>query len=77
MPVSKNVHVRAMRRAAQALGSVEALRAHLQVSMSQLCGWMEGESRPPDAVFLKVVDLLSDEELATIKQGLRDQNSAA
>jgi hypothetical protein len=75
MPIPKNIHMRAIRRAAQALGSVEALRAHLQVSMSQLCGWMEGESRPPDAVFLKVVDLLADEELATIKKGLRDQNA--
>ncbi len=75
MPIPKNIHMRAIRRAAQALGSVESLRAHLQVSMSQLCGWMEGESRPPDAVFLKVVDLLADEELATIKKGLRDQNA--
>lgn len=77
MPVSKNVHVRAMRRAAQTLGGVEALRAHLQVSMNQLCSWLEGETRPPDLVFLKVVDLLADEELSAIKQGLRDQNSAA
>jgi hypothetical protein len=28
-------------------------------------------------VFLQVVDLLADEELTAIKQGLRDQNSAA
>ncbi len=77
MPISKNIHVRAMRRAAQHLGSVEALRAHLQVSMNQLCSWMEGETRPPDLVFLKVVDLLADEELTAIKQGLRDQSSAA
>lgn len=69
-----NVHARAMRRAAQVMGSVEALRAHLEVSMRQLCAWMAGEARPPDAVFLRVVDLLSDEELATLKQGMRDQN---
>jgi hypothetical protein len=63
-----------MRRAAQILGGVEALRAHLQVSMSKLSSWMSGETRPPDAVFLRVVDLLSDDELSTLKQGLRNQN---
>ena len=77
MPVPKNVYMRALRRAAQGLGSVEALRAHLKVSMSQLHSWMEGETRPPEEVFLKVVDLLAEEELSVIKQGMRDQNSAA
>jgi hypothetical protein len=69
--------MRALRRAAQGLGSVEVLRAHLGVSMSQLNSWLEGETRPPDAVFLQVVDLLADEELTLIKQGLRDQGSPA
>ena len=77
MRVPKNVYMRALRRAALALGSVEALRAHLGVSMSQLNSWLEGEARPSDAVFLMVVDLLADEELTSIKQGLRDQSSAA
>jgi hypothetical protein len=77
MAVSKTVYVRALRRAAQSLGGVEALRAHLQVSMSQLAGWLHGEAPPPETVFLKVVDLLADEELTAIKQGFRDQNSAA
>ena len=63
-----------MRRAAQVVGGVEALRAHLEVSMNDLRRWMDGEVRPPDAIFLKVVDLLAEEELQTLKQGLRDQN---
>ena len=74
MRVPKNVYMRALRRAAQASGSVEALRRHLGVSMSQLNSWLEGEARPPDAVFLQVVDLLADEELTAIKRGLRDQS---
>ena len=77
MAVPKTVVIRALRRAAQHLGSAEALRAHLQVSMSQLNSWLEGETRPPDAVFLRVVDLLADEELTAIKRSLRDQNSPA
>jgi hypothetical protein len=74
MRVPKNVYMRALRRAAHGLGSVEALRAHLGVSMSQLHSWLEGETRPPDVVFLQVVDLLADEELSAIKHGLRDQS---
>jgi hypothetical protein len=77
MAVMKTVYMSALRRAAQSLGSVEALRAHLQVPMSQLAGWLHGEAPPPEAVFLKVVDLLAEEELTAIKRGLRDQNSAA
>ena len=74
MAVPKSVYVRALRKAAQTLGSVEALRAHLQVSMTQLAGWLHGEAPPPDVVFLKVVDLLAEEELTVIKRGLRDQS---
>ena len=77
MRAPKSVYMRALRRAAQALGSVEALRAHLGVSMSQLNSWLEGETPPPDAVFLRVVDLLAEEELTVIKQGLREQSSPA
>ena len=73
MAAARNVYVHALRRAAQTLGGVEALRAHLQVSMNQLVAWMYGEP-PPDAVFLKVADLLAEEELAAIRQGLRDQD---
>lgn len=72
MSVPTDVHARAMRRAAQVMGGVEALRAHLQVSMRDLSRWMAGEVRPPDTVFLRVVDLLSDDELATLRRGVRD-----
>jgi hypothetical protein len=77
MAVSKNVYVRALRRAAETLGSVEALRAHLQVPMRQLAGWLQGDARPPQAVFFKVVDLLAEAELTAIKKGFRDQSPAA
>jgi len=76
MAVSKTVHVRALRRAAQCLGGVEALRAHLQVSMSQLAGWLYGETHVPEAVFLKIVDLLSEQEINALRQGLSGQSAA-
>ena len=67
----------ALRRAALNLGGVEALRAHLGVPMSDLCSWLEGERWLPDALFLKVVDLLAEEQISTIRQGgMRYQNTA-
>ena len=75
--MQETVYSRALRRAAQTLGGVEALRAHLQVSMTLLQRWIQGETLPPEAVFLKVVDLLSENELAEIRRGKRDQNSQA
>jgi len=73
---SKEVHIRALRRAAQGLGGVEALRAYLQVSMSQLTGWLYGETRVPDAVFLKIVDLLSEQQITALRKGMPDQSAA-
>ena len=76
MSAPKEVQILALRRAAQGLGGVEALRAYLQVSMSQLTGWLYGETRVPDAVFLKIVDLLSEEQIAALRQGMPDQSAA-
>ena len=76
MSASKEVHIRALRRAAQGLGGVEALRAYLQVSMSQLTGWLYGETRVPDAVFLKIVDLLSEQQITALRKGMPDQSAA-
>ena len=76
MSAPKEVQILALRRAAQGLGGVEALRAYLQVSMSQLTGWLYGETRVPDAVFLKVVDLLSEQQIAALRQAMPDQSAA-
>ena len=76
MSAPKEVQILALRRAAQGLGGVEALRAYLQVSMSQLTGWLYGETRVPDAVFLKIVDLLSEQQITALRQGMPDQSAA-
>jgi len=76
MSAPKEVQILALRRAAQGLGGVEALRAYLQVSMSQLTGWLYGETRVPDAVFLKIVDLLSEQQITALRKGMPDQSAA-
>ena len=76
MSAPKEVQILALRRAARGLGGVEALRAYLQVSMSQLTGWLYGETRVPDAVFLKIVDLLSEQQITALRKGMPDQSAA-
>jgi len=76
MSTPANLHARALRRAAQVLGGVEPLRAYLGVSMKDLSRWMAGEVCAPDSVFLRVVDLLAEDELAGLRQGMRGQNLA-
>jgi hypothetical protein len=55
----KTVQIRALQRAAEILGGVDALRTYLNVSTFRLEAWLDGRATPPDAVFLRVVDLLS------------------
>jgi hypothetical protein len=57
------VHTRALQRAADVLGDLEALRARLNVPEARLALWLEGYARPPTSVFLQVVDILLDHDL--------------
>lgn len=54
-----SIHARALRKAAKILGSYEALQRRLQVPASSLLPWLNGAEPMPEAVFLKVVDLIS------------------
>jgi hypothetical protein len=50
---------RTMRMAAEAFGNVSAFAAHLNVSEADLRAWISGESRPPNEVFFKALDLIA------------------
>jgi hypothetical protein len=63
----KTVYSSALVRAAEILGSTEALRAHLNVPMSGLRLWLSGYDRPPDEVFLRVVDLLAERDMSELR----------
>jgi len=69
--VTNTVFSRALARAAEILGSTDALRAHLGVSARQLALWMQGRVKPPDDVFLMVVDVLAERDLEEMR-GARD-----
>ena len=63
------MYARALRCAAEILGSTEALRAYLGVSSAQLHWWMDRGIKPPDSVFLKIADLLAERQ----SEALRDR----
>jgi len=47
-----------IRRAAEMLGGFDNLGAQIDVSPRQLMRWARGVGAPPDAIFLKIVDIL-------------------
>lgn len=57
--MAESIHARALRKAAKLLGSYEALQRRLQVPGSSLLPWLNGAEPMPEAVFLKVVDIIS------------------
>lgn len=53
-----HVYVHTLHRACVILGGVHKLAAYLGVSVARLEGWLNGNGRPPDSVFLRCVDLV-------------------
>jgi hypothetical protein len=60
------VQARAVRRAAEILGD-DVLAVRLGVSHERLHLWMHGVVRPPESVFLQVVDIIGDHDLQALR----------
>lgn len=58
----------ALRRAQEIVGGIDMLEARLDISRSTLSLWMQGKARVPETVFLRVVDLISEAELAALRK---------
>jgi hypothetical protein len=58
-----SLYTNALERAAKILGGRDKLRDFLRVRNSQLNAWIGGAVKPPADVFLKVVDIVSQESL--------------
>jgi DNA-binding transcriptional regulator YiaG len=52
-------YTRTLRRARDALGSVENLAADLGVSVADVEIWLSGAGDPPAAVFLRLIDIVA------------------
>ena len=65
-------------RAVKVLGGVGQLSRRLQVPLSNVTDWLAGKDRPSPGVFLKVIDILIEENrsLAERKQMRADSSQA-
>ncbi len=57
-----DVRARTLKRAAEIMGGEERLALHLKVTPSHLALWIRGTESPPDHIFLKAVDLVTDHD---------------
>ena len=60
-----DIHIRALKRAAQILGGEDKLRLHLGASETDFSIWT-GERELPRNVFLRLVDIITDEEVRKV-----------
>ena len=63
----QDIHQRALRRAAEILGGNERLRLHLEASEAEFSSWTGRRELPRD-VFLRLVDIITEEEVRTIRR---------
>ena len=61
------MYSRALLRAAEILGGIEALQTYLNVPAGDLRRWLRGSVKPPDHVFLRVADLLAERHLEELR----------
>ena len=57
-----SVQARALHRASAVIGGLPALSSHLKISDQVIREWMFDVGAPPHGVFLRVIDLLLDEQ---------------
>ena len=62
----QDIHQRALRRAAEIVGSNEGLRIHLGASETEFASW-PGQRELPRDVFLRLVDIITAEEVCTVR----------
>ena len=64
---NSHIYVKTLHTACVLLGGEHKLAAFLGVSVERVEAWLNGRATPPDAVFLRCVDLLQSERQAQRK----------
>jgi len=59
--VAPSVYSRAVRKAAELIGGRERLSRMLQVPLEEIEKWIADKGKPPREIFLRVVDLIIDD----------------
>lgn len=63
----QDIHQRALRRAAEIIGSNEELRRHLGTSEDEFASW-PGKRELPRDIFLRLVDIITAEEVRGVRR---------
>jgi hypothetical protein len=69
--VHQEIHQRALKRAAEILGGDEKLRLHLGVTEGDFFGWSSTVRELPRNIFLRLVDIITDEEVRQVQRRVR------
>lgn len=59
--MAASVYARAVRKAAELIGGRDQLSRTLQVPLAEIEKWIAEKGKPPREVFLRVVDLIIDD----------------
>jgi hypothetical protein len=70
------VHVRTLRRAVQIAGGEQQLAFRLKVVPSHLSLWLAGLAEPPGHIFLRAVDLVTENDLAQLSASVAPRETA-
>lgn len=65
--MGQRIHMLAMQRAAEIAGGLAPLARYLKVSPFLVAVWIQGGSDVPAAAFLKVVEIIVDQEGARMR----------
>ena len=60
------VQARALRRAVEILGGIEEAEQYLGLPSALLTLWLSEKARTPESVFLRVVDLITEHDIAAL-----------
>lgn len=63
----QDIHKRALRRAAEIIGGNEKLMLHLGVSEADFAGWASKRDLPRE-IFLRLVDIITEEEVRSVSR---------
>ena len=69
--MDRELKARLMRRACDIVGGRERLAARLDVELHSLEFWLAGRATPPDRIFMAVVDLVLEDDIARARQDRR------
>jgi DNA-binding transcriptional regulator YdaS (Cro superfamily) len=74
--VSQSLRLSALQRAALIAGGAQALSSKLQVRFARVDSWIDGQQPIPLEIFLKIIDMLLEDDLRSLRSSVIQTRSA-